>query len=262
MKQWLFLPIFGMVFFFPGCSDISEVRPAKQSEQREVVPVEKSRLVEKSKPVLRSYVFPFSRTLRDTEGRELEARILGKQGNELALERNDDGSRFIIPLERLGEEDRKYFASAKDGGDFEPIREQLAREARFAGRVARWNSQLQSALSESRELDLPVFLLVLVNKEEKSAELEKSLLYSREFKAWASKHLVLCCLRIDDPNSRHNAGPGAAANREAVSAYTTTYDKPSIMLIDPDGRRASSFSASSVDSPENAISVVERVVYR
>ena len=246
----------GMIIVFPGCSDIAEMRSSKPPEEREAVPVEES------KPVLKSYAFPFSRTLRDTGGREVDARILGKQGNELALERNDDGSRFIIPLERLGEEDREFFASAKDGGDFETIREQVARETRFAGRVARWNSQLQSALSESRKLDLPVFLLVLVNREEKSAELEKSLLYSREFKEWASKHLVLCCLRIDDPNSRHNAGPGAEANREAVSAYTTTYDKPSILLIHPDGRRANSFSVSSMDSPEDAISTVERVIYR
>lgn len=52
--------------------------------------------------------YPVARMLTSSDGKALDASILGKTGNVLHIERVNDGNRFDLPIERLAEEDRKF----------------------------------------------------------------------------------------------------------------------------------------------------------
>lgn len=57
---------------------------------------------------LRQPDFPIARTLTSTEGRAIDAVILGKSGGILHIERSADLSRFDLPIERLAAADRAF----------------------------------------------------------------------------------------------------------------------------------------------------------
>lgn len=52
--------------------------------------------------------YPIPRMLTSSDGKALDASILGKTGNVLHIERVSDGNRFDLPIERLAEDDRKF----------------------------------------------------------------------------------------------------------------------------------------------------------
>lgn len=57
---------------------------------------------------LRQPEFPIARTLTSSEGRAIDAVILGKSGGILHIERITDRARFDLPIERLAAADRAF----------------------------------------------------------------------------------------------------------------------------------------------------------
>lgn len=57
---------------------------------------------------LRQPDFPIARTLTSTEGRAIEAVILGKSGDTLHIERITDRTRHDLPIQRLAAADRAF----------------------------------------------------------------------------------------------------------------------------------------------------------
>ena len=80
-------------------------------------------------------VYPLTRTLTDSQNRRIETVILGKEGAMLAVERLPGGERFLIPMEKLGPFDQKFFEGLADGGSFRQVKAQVEKEARLAGRA-------------------------------------------------------------------------------------------------------------------------------
>ncbi|MAS94737.1 MAG: hypothetical protein CMO55_16180 [Verrucomicrobiales bacterium] len=55
--------------------------------------------------------FPIKRTLTDKNGREMEASIVGRSENSLNIIRIDDRKSFVLPINRLSEEDQTFARS-------------------------------------------------------------------------------------------------------------------------------------------------------
>src|ERR1043165_4278171 len=52
-----------------------------------------------------------TRTFTSSDGKKLEAELVKATDKEATLKRKGDGKEFVIPLDRLSEDDRKYIAT-------------------------------------------------------------------------------------------------------------------------------------------------------
>ena len=60
---------------------------------------------------INSIEFPISKTLHDSQGRPLNASIIGRSVSELTVIRTDDNRRFQLPISNLSKEDQKFAAN-------------------------------------------------------------------------------------------------------------------------------------------------------
>ena len=79
--------------------------------------------------VLSSSLALETRTFTSSDGKKLEAELVKATDKEATLKRKADGKEFVIPLDRLSEDDRKYIAASlakpqdKEGPNFRAARE-------------------------------------------------------------------------------------------------------------------------------------------
>lgn len=212
-----------------SCKDLSEV-PAKSPEPSS--PEESLREVGRA----RANTFPFDRAITDNKGRSIAAKVLGKSQLKIAISKGSgtETEYYIIPLERLVQADQIFFQGIEDGGRYEQVEKMVNKAAQLSGRTARWHLDLTSGLREAEKLDLPVLLTFLINGNESSAELEKSLIYSKEFRDWASTRLVLCMVKLDDPNSNHTTGHNSQKERDEARLFgVTRFRNPTALVMMP-----------------------------
>jgi len=180
--------------------------------------------------------YPLTRTLTDSQNRQIEAVVLGKEGAMLAVERLPGGERFLIPMEKLGPFDQKFFEGLANGGAFSQVKAQVEKEARLAGRVAKWQTDLETARREADKYQLPLLLTVLVSGHPVSDELEKKFIFwgSEEFSTWASKNVALALVRVDDPLGFRKTTHMNKEIHQQLGNYGVNLSTPSVYLIKGD----------------------------
>ncbi len=184
---------------------------------------------------------PFERTLVDTRGRELGARVFAKSGGQLALQRLADGAYFSISIATLSEDDRAFFSKMPDSPPEVIARYERAR-AGMGERRARWSSSLSSAEFESAKYGLPIYLLFTGSDWCPPCQsLERRVLASREFQAFADERLVL--MKVDVPRGGMRSGDlRQLMTKHAVNSY------PTVVILNPEGKemgRVSGYSGAS-----------------
>lgn len=241
-------PLFSIgitLIFFTSCKDISDITP--ESLGGEPVTGEVLRQAPRK-------VYPLTRTITDVEGRTIEAQILGKQGLQIAISKISGTKKYIVPLERLSKPDQDFFYNLAEGGRFGEVKAQLDKEARLAGRVARWHMDAVAAEREAAKLDLPMLMAIMINGNEESENLEQKLGFSRAFRDWASTNLVLCMLKVDDPMGNRTSSHSAVEHRNTAARYgVIIYSRPSVLLVKPDTRSGRVLPCAAFSDPESAI---------
>ncbi len=244
-------PILGAVsagMLMVSCSDIASTGHQGVSEK---VPM---------KPIPQKSDFPFSKTITDVQGRAIDVQMLGKSATEVAFKK--DNHLFVVPIEKISQGDRDYLSAKTFVGDFAEFKEKILKQEQLKGRQARWHMDLEVARREAAKVGLPILLTVLINGDTSSEQLEKELLFSKEFRDYAKTNLVLSALRVDDPGSNRTSGFDAVKNRNvAASQGVINYTGPVAMLLDNKGRQIF-VEAASLGGGEAAISAVESALSR
>lgn len=199
------------VFFLSGCNDtvekLASLKKPKLSEGTNdaenkldsLSPVETPNAVapRDSEVEIASAPFPRERTLTDAMGRSIEARIHAKRGNRIAITKLPSEKHFVLTLDQLGEADRLSLADVPDGGDFDSFESAEVKSSLPRGRKAIWHSHLDNAEKEAVKFGIPLLIAVLINGDSNSEQMEKDLVYSREFKKWADQNVSLCMIQTD-----------------------------------------------------------------
>lgn len=248
MKNFLICVFGGTLILLSSCKDIDEVPNNSAQNIQQQAPQRKN--------VVRQN-FPVNRTVTDSQGRSIEAVILSKSETEIAIEKASTGDKFVIPIERLSQEDQDYLSGLRAGGDMPEVKAQIAKEAKLAGRVVRWHRDVGAAERESAQLGLPMLLAILINGNVESQTLEKKLSFSNEFRDFAAKRLVLCMLKIDDPESNRTTSYSAVEDRNHAARYgVIEYMSPTVLLINSGSGTSVELSHISIGNPETAKSSI------
>jgi hypothetical protein len=241
-KLLLYLPALFSTFLC-GCIDLEKI--SQNIEKKE-------KMIPQPPPE----VYPVHRTITDNQGRTLSATILGKQALQIAFAKNPEGTKFIVPMDRLSPDDQTFFRTLPDGGKFAMVEKQIS----LKGRLASWHGDWGLAKNESVKLDLPIFVVTLITDHPQSQSLEKSLVYSQELRDWASQNVVLCLLKVDDPTTRKKTSFDAAKKREeAMALGINDFTTPSALVIKPGGTIIR-LNTTDLTEPKSAIRMIERVI--
>ena len=203
--------------------------------------------------------FPLEKTITDARGRSIEARILAKKGNQIAIARIPSNQRFVLSLETLSRADREVFAGISDGGDFGSVSAEAGGAARSPERKAVWHAHISNAEEEAKRLGIPLLVAVSNGMDRKaSADFEKALVYSREFKAWADQNVALCLLEVESGSRESTfetwktlANYGIMQSRENVVA-----------LINPLSFTSEAIPLSGAASASQMIGSLDRAIRR
>lgn len=174
--------------------------------------------------------FPFERLLTDANGRKIHAKILGKMEGKIAMLRLLDKKRFILPLEKLSEEDQEFFQQVPEGKHMLVSSEEIIPTANKEWeRRADWLNDFDQAKKNSEKNKLKVFMLFTGTSWCPSCKkLEKMVLQTDEFKALASEHLNL--VKYDYPRrNKKESEKDEIAKQFNVSVY------PTVIITDADG---------------------------
>ena len=177
--------------------------------------------------------FPFERILKDSQGRKIHAEILGKVDGKIALRRLSDKKRFVLPLEKLGDKDRGFFATVPDG-KYMPTEEDADEPEKTSSvrRRAEWLEGFEEAKSLATEEKLPMYVLFTGSKWcPPCKKLEKTILKTDEFKDFANEKLVL--VKFDFPKG---GGIHGKRERTARAKEFGVESFPTFFITDANGR--------------------------
>jgi len=270
MKK-LLLPIL-VVVFFSSCTDsldkivgISKPQlrvldpasnePQNLPENAEVSLPEGAVIESRIPPV----TFPIERILTDVKGRTISAKVLAKKGNQIAIARIPSNQQFVLTLEMLAEADRVVLARIADGGDFASSDFASGDSALSTDRSAVWHSHINNAEKEASQFGIPLLVAVSNGANRKaSAELEKTLVYSREFKKWADRNVVLCLLKVES-GSRETT----LQTWKTLAMYGIRQSSVStVALINPGSFTSKLIPLSEVASVESAVSNLDEAILK
>lgn len=201
---------------------------------------------------------PTVRSLTDVHGRSIEARILAKKGNMIAIAKLPTNQPFVLSLDNLAEADRLSLASLNDGGDSGAFG--VSRKVPV-NRRAVWHSHIANAEKEAARFGIPLLVAILVNESPSASNLEKSLAYSGEFKSWADRNVALCMIRTD----------GFRGTESRESTYDTWKSlqkygigqsaESSLVLIDPGNFTSTKIKSRGASSSRSTISNIEAAIH-
>ncbi|MDF1811996.1 MAG: thioredoxin family protein [Verrucomicrobiales bacterium] len=217
-------------------TDVAESLHFSDSD-RSVPESEKVGDLKKEYPV--PVMFPIQRTLVDVNGRSLEATILGKREDSIAIRRSSDGKEFVISLENLGVNDRVYFSKIRNQES--PVFSTIRKNPLPKKRIARWHYNLVGAQTEAKKYDLPIMLVFTGSSWCKPCQvLEKEVLDTRIFRDYANRNLVL--VRITVPVNLKLTGSDAMLREKYnVARY------PTMLLLTSSGEKFYSQTGSSTN---------------
>lgn len=268
MKK-LLLPILVAVLF-SSCSDSLEkivgiskpqLRALEPASNRSLTLPEKAEISLPEEPAIESPVssvtFPIDRMLTDVNGRAINAKILAKKGSQIAISKIPSNQQFVLTLEMLAEADRVVLASIADGGNFGSSASAAGDTALSKGRSAVWHSHINNAEKEASQLGIPLLVAVSNGANRKaSAELEKTLVYSREFKKWADRNVVLCLLEVGSGSRETTFQTWETLARYGIKQSSVS----TVALINPGSFTSALIPLSKVDSAESAVSSLDEAI--
>lgn len=138
--------------------------------------------------------FPIKRTITSSDGRSFEGEITGKTATAISVTRTSDNQTFVIPIESLSPGDIAFARTLpeKESEEYAAAVVELKKSARLQGRQAVWHRDLNNALSESRQCQLPIVLVFKSSEGVDSGDIDKNVFQSSEFRTWANQNAVLC----------------------------------------------------------------------
>lgn len=149
-------------------------------------------LVMRSPDDKQAVYYPVERSLTDSQGRQIDGSILGKGGQSIAFQKENESGFFVIRVDRLSNSDREFISGLNNSKKFEWYQREFDKKTNAKGRTASWNMDLNHAQSESAKLDLPILVTFLTSHGYKSQRLNRNILDTREFRQWANREVVLC----------------------------------------------------------------------
>ncbi len=217
-----------------------------------------------SKPQLRnsdldadvSKQFPEERTITDLKGRSIHVRLIAKKGNQIAFEKLPTLRRFVLPLEKLSQADQMIFAGFSDGGDFAAFETNAVAVQRDPNRRAVWHSQIANAEKEAAQTGLPMLVAVFSGDDQSSAALEKSLVYSRDFKKWADQNVTLCLKRVGSDSREGTFKTWQTLAKYGIPQSTMS----SLTLIAPNGTKAMMIPEAGMLSGDQVLSRLKSAI--
>jgi thiol-disulfide isomerase/thioredoxin len=192
--------------------------------------------------------FPFKRKIVDSNGRELDAEVLGKQEGKIAFLRLPDGKKFVLPLEKLSAADQGFFAAIPDGKAMVPVAEKSAHpQARNpVERKAEWLEDFEEAKIQASEQNLPMYVLFTGSSWCPPCKmLEKTVLRTDEFQAYADENLVLVI--FDFPKG---GGIHGKKERDQMKEKFGVRAFPTFFVTNPDGKILGGGQGFGSESPE------------
>ncbi len=136
--------------------------------------------------------FPFKRKIKDTKGREIDAEILGKMDGKIALWRLPGKKRFVLPLDKLSDEDQAFFEGVPEGKYVaEPEPHTVTAGRASHSKKGEWLDNFDKAKELAREKKLPIYLLFTADSFNPDCNnLEDKVLSSDAFKEFADESLI------------------------------------------------------------------------
>ncbi|MEC5128238.1 hypothetical protein VSU19_15865 [Verrucomicrobiales bacterium BCK34] len=253
------LLIIGLALVFAGCTDLSKLEKDDEKDPLDPATPEEMASEKPAAAATQAVRYPFERVIKDLSGRSIEATILAKLDSEIGFEKVNGTQKFILPLDRLSEEDQAFFKGIYDGGDFQSVSKVIARAARLGDREAVWNRDFERAEREADKLGLPRLTAFFIAGDPRSKALEKELLFSRAFREWAGQNLVLCAIPVEPPQSRMAITSVVAENRRVAELYGVT-DSLSLALNIPEKEDFYRVSMEGVETVEDVIEAVEKLL--
>ncbi len=195
-----------------------------------------------------------ARTWTSAAGKTIEADLVRIKGEKVHLKIIKTQKIIPIPIAGLSEEDQEYLATYKKE---QAEKKAAVKEAEAkAKRRAKWHDDVEDALEESKELNLPIFLLITAPDWcSYCVNLESEILKTSEFKRFANMNLVL--MEVDcSANGSHDKWK--KKNPEMAKKCPAT-GYPTAFLIGVDGRVLGRFGYEKVSPDQYAASIKAKI---
>jgi thioredoxin-related protein len=180
------------------------------------------------------------RTWTSADGRTLEARMLSSQPDSVTL-MTTRGQTFILPFEKLSEEDVAYVKAGK------------ARDAAPEGGGG-WLEDFDAAKQIAAAGKKPILMLFTGSDWcPYCIKLEKNVLDTKAFETFADQELVL--MMVDSPRKKSQKRSVKEANAQLKQAYGIK-GFPTLVLVDAEGKTLSKFGYGG-QSVEKFIEVMQ-----
>lgn len=243
------------VFLLSSCTDINDVpTKAPGSSENENEPVTPT-----NTPVQAPRTtYPIDRIIADPNGRSIDVKIAAKQGDEIGVIKKGTYAPFVLTISQLSEKDQAFLSSLTDGGDLGAIKALVERFQKLTGRVANWNPQFYNAEKEAAQLGLPLLTVFLITDDPESAQVEKNVVFNRDFRNWANWNLALCLLKLDSTESQKISSISAGDNRKIASNFGVENEFAFILSIP--GHSPVNVNARDISSAQSAIDAINQVI--
>ncbi|MBN2163555.1 MAG: thioredoxin fold domain-containing protein [Pontiellaceae bacterium] len=195
-----------------------------------------------------------ARTWTSSDGRTVEADLVRVKDGKVYLDVLP--GRKIIPIEisKLSEADQKFIAEYQ--ADQKREAAAAAEQEKWDKRKVKWNDDIKDAMKESKEFNLPIFMLFTAPSWcSYCMKLEDEILKTSEFKDFAKKNLVL--LEVDCSTDgvlqKWQKKNTALAEKCPVTGYPTAF------LIDVKGEVLGKYGYNSVKPDEYTATIKARM---
>ncbi len=194
----------------------------------------------------------FGRIWENNKGQSIDAELVEFiSDSQIKIKLASNGRYYDYNISDLSEADQTYLAEIKTKVQAEQ------RAAKLAKRKARWTEDLDDALAESKEYDLPILYLFTGSDWcGYCIRLHDQVLTEREFEKYADKNLVL--LLLDFPQNKQKRSI-AEQNKKLKSEFGVR-GYPTVWIVGADGEKLGKIGGYSNWSPEEYVAKIEKIL--
>lgn len=195
-----------------------------------------------------------ARVWTSADGKEVEADLIRVKGGKVYLKVVSTRRIHPFELSKLSQEDQEYIANYQK----EAVANEAAakKEAQLAKRKAKWHDDVEDALEESKEVKMPIFVLITAPEWcGYCVKLEDEILKKSAFKRFSNMNLVL--LEVDCSASGSYEKWKKKNPEMAKKCPSTGY--PSAFLIGVDGSVLGKFGYEKVSPDAYAAKIKAKI---